>query len=161
MRRGRCKTDGRESCFDAPSPSMGEGWGEGVGRWHTRSENSQTEKAYMALTELEIKRIEKAVEAFMDKHRPKPDIREQLDLGYRIVGQSIELFEIRPYWRDPAKKIENPVAKATFVRTTATWKVFWQRADLKWHSYEPAPQVGTVEKFLEIVGEDKHASFFG
>ena len=58
--------------------------------------------------------------------------------------KSPQLFEIRPYWRDPTKKIENPVAKATFVRTTGTWRVFWQRADLKWHSYEPAPQVGTV-----------------
>lgn len=35
------------------------------------------------------------------------------------------------------------------------------RADLKWHSYPPAPVVGTVEKFLSLVAEDKHACFFG
>ena len=97
----------------------------------------------------------------MEKHRPEPHIRPKLDFGYRIKGQSVELFEIRPYWRDPKEKIENPIAKATFVRTTATWRVFWQRADLKWHSYDPTPQVGTIEKFLEIVAEDKHACFFG
>ena len=30
------------------------------------------------------------------------------------------------------------------------------RADLKWHRYEPAPEVNRIEKFLEIVGEDKY-----
>jgi hypothetical protein len=115
----------------------------------------------MALTELEIKRVEKTVEKFLEKHRPKPHIRPKLDYGYRIEGQSVELFEIRPVWNNPKEIRHHTFAKATFVRTTATWRVFWQRADLKWHSYEPAPQVGTVEKFLEIVGEDKHACFFG
>lgn len=40
-------------------------------------------------------------------------------------------------------------------------EVFWCRADLKWHGYELAPHVGSVEKFLAIVDEDKHACFFG
>jgi hypothetical protein len=115
----------------------------------------------MALSELETKRVERVLEKFMEKRRPAPHIRPKLDFGYRIVGQSLELFEIRPYWKDPAKKIESSFAKATFVRTTATWRVFWQRADLKWHSYEPAPNVESVDKFLDIVAEDKHACFFG
>jgi len=115
----------------------------------------------MALNELEIKRVEKAVEKFMAKRRPPPHIRAELDLGFRIIGQSIELFEIRPVWNSPKEIRHHPFAKATFVRTTATWRVFWQRANLKWHSYEPAPHVGSVEKFLEIIDEDKHACFFG
>jgi len=115
----------------------------------------------MAFSELEIKRIEKAIEAFMAKRRPPAHVRSQLDFSYRIKGQCVELFEIRPYWRDPENKIESSIAKATFVRTTAIWRVFWQRADLKWHSYDPTPQVGTIEKFLDLVDEDKHACFFG
>lgn len=115
----------------------------------------------MALTELERKRVEKAVDAFLDKRRPPPHIRPQLDIGYRISGQSIELFEIRPRWKEPNEKMEHPIAKATYVKSTALWKVYWQRADLKWHSYEPTPQVGSIEKFLALVDEDKHACFFG
>ena len=115
----------------------------------------------MALSEFETRRVEKAVQSFLDKHRPPPHVRPKLDLGYRITGQSIELFEIRPRWTEPTKKAEHPFAKATFVKTTGTWKIFWRRADLKWHSYEPTRQVGSVEKFLEVVAEDRHACFFG
>jgi len=87
----------------------------------------------MAFNEIEKKRCEKAVSAFMEKRRPPAHIRDQLDLGYRLKGQSVEIFEIRPDWRDHAKKMEEPVAKATYVRSQNVWKIFWQRADLKWH----------------------------
>jgi len=87
----------------------------------------------MALSEFETKKLEKTVSAFIEQRRPPPHIRPNLDLAYRISGQSVEIFE----------------------------KIFWMRADLKWHSYPPAPNVGTVERFLSLVGEDKHACFFG
>lgn len=115
----------------------------------------------MALSELEKKRVEKAVLAFLEKRRPLPHVRPKLDFGYRITGQSLELFEIRPQWDKSSVKRKHPFAKATYVKTTGTWKVFWRRADLKWHGYEPAPHVDSVERFLDIVSEDKHACFFG
>lgn len=115
----------------------------------------------MALNELETRRVEKLVDAFVQRRRPPSHIRPQLDIGFRVKGQSIEIFEIRPAWQRPGEIIEQPVAKATFVKTRAVWKVFWMRADLKWHSYPPAPTVGTVEKFLELVDADAHACFWG
>ena len=115
----------------------------------------------MAISEFEIKRCEKALEKFMAKHRPPVHIRNELDLSSRIENQSIELFEIRPQWDNPSKKIECSVAKATYVKTQKLWKVYWQRADLKWHSYAPVPTVKTFEEFLKVVGEDQHACFFG
>lgn len=105
----------------------------------------------MALTHLETQRVENALQAFLEKRRPPPEIRSQVDIGYRINGQSVELFEIRPRFGEPNEKIEAPIAKATYVQSTALWKVYWQRADLKWHAYEPTPQVGTIEKFLALV----------
>jgi hypothetical protein len=41
------------------------------------------------------------------------------------------------------------------------WRVFWKRADLKWHSYEPVPEVSAVEDFLAVVQKDEYACFFG
>jgi hypothetical protein len=32
---------------------------------------------------------------------------------------------------------------------------------MKWHGYEPAPEVSSIEEFLALVGEDKHCCFFG
>lgn len=115
----------------------------------------------MALNEPERKRVEKAVSAFIERLRPAPHIRPKLDFGFRVSGQSVELFEIRPQWDRPQVKRELPFAKATFVHTQGVWKVYWKRADLQWHSYEPASRVAAVEDFLAVVQKDEHGCFFG
>ena len=115
----------------------------------------------MAFSEFEIKRVEKIVSQFIEKRRPAPEIRNKLDLGYRLRDQSVEIFEIRPAWNNPDKIIESPLAKTTYIGTKNIWKVFWRRADMKWHSYDPKPHVNTIEEFLALVDQDKHACFFG
>jgi len=115
----------------------------------------------MAFSEFELKKIQKAVGRYIEKHRPPAHLRNEVDLSFRISGQSVEIFEIRPLWSDPREKIEEPVAKATFVKSTKSWKVYWQRADLKWHRYEPDPEVSSIEEFIRLVEDDEYASFFG
>lgn len=115
----------------------------------------------MAFTELETKRIEKTVKGYVERRRPPLHVRPQLDTGFRVTGQSVEIFEIRPAWRDPGTLLEHPVARATFIRKQAVWKVFWRRADSKWHGYTPAPTVETIEEFLELLEADQHACFWG
>ncbi|MGB5584490.1 MAG: DUF3024 domain-containing protein [Gammaproteobacteria bacterium] len=115
----------------------------------------------MALSEFETKKIEKEVGAFVESRRPPPYMREELDLGYRIKGQSVEIFEIRPLWRHPGEKIEEAVAKATYAKTRKVWKVYWQRADLKWHRYDPVPEVDNLQDFLDLLDRDEYACFFG
>ncbi len=115
----------------------------------------------MAFTELEAMRVKRAVDGFVQKRRPPVHIRPQLDIAFRVTGQSVEIFEVRPAWRRPEEVMEHPVAKATYIRTRDVWKIFWQRADLKWHGYEPTLTVGSVEKFLEVVDADPHACFWG
>jgi hypothetical protein len=115
----------------------------------------------MAISEFEVKRCERALEKFLDVKRPPAHVQNQLDFGYRIKNQSVELFEIRPEWRNPEKEMEQPFAKATFSKKEKLWKIYWQRQDLKWHSYQPAPSVQCFEEFLIIVSEDANACFFG
>jgi hypothetical protein len=118
--------------------------------------------AIVALSKIELARVNRAMDVFMERRRPPEHSRPNLDLGFRITGQSVEIFEIRPVWRAPAdEKCESPVAKATYVRTRGLWRVFWQRRDLKWHSYDPNPEVKSVEEFASLVSEDVHACFFG
>ena len=115
----------------------------------------------MALSEFEIKRCEKELEKFLLKHRPPTEVRNQVDLAYRIDNQSVEIFEVRAKWDTPTETIENNVAKATYVKSQKLWKVYWQRADLKWHRYGPCPTTNSLEVFLELVGDDVHDWFFG
>jgi len=114
----------------------------------------------MPLSEFEIKKCEHAINEFMTAHRPPPQMRSQLDFGYRIENQSVLLFEVRPNWKDPEIKIEIPIAKATYVKSQNTWKIYWQRSDLKWHVYEPHPIAKTLEDFLSVVAADEYACFF-
>lgn len=115
----------------------------------------------MTFSEFESARYGRIVSDFIERIRPPHHLRDKLDLGFRLKQQSVEIFEIRPLWSDPAKKIEAPVAKATYVRKHDVWRIFWQRADLKWHCYEPNPEVDSLEEFLEIVSTDTFACFFG
>ncbi len=115
----------------------------------------------MALSEIERKRYERAMGAFLEKRRPPAHIRPKLDIGFRITGQSVEIFEVRPRWDQPQETMETPVAKATYVKAKNIWRVFWMRRDLKWHRYGPAPEVSSLEDFGRLVHEDKHACFFG
>ena len=115
----------------------------------------------MSLSEFEIKRCEKKLESFLERKRPAPAVRSGVDIGYSIEKQSVEIFEIRPQWDDPTQKITIPLAKATYVKSRGIWKVYWRRADMKWHRYEPARTVKFFEGFLDLVEEDAHSCFFG
>lgn len=115
----------------------------------------------MAFSEIELKRCEKALAQYLERRRPPAHLRDQIDLSYRIEKQSVEIFEIRPDWQDRTIKRESPVAKATYVQTKKLWKIFWMRQDLKWHGYQPTPEVKTLEAFLKVVERDEHGCFWG
>jgi hypothetical protein len=73
----------------------------------------------------------------------------------------VVIFATRPRWDKPEGNVALAVAKATCVKTAALWKVYGQRADLKWHRCDPAPQGASLEKFLTLAGEGAYGCFFG
>jgi hypothetical protein len=116
----------------------------------------------MALSEFEVRRCEKLVSEYAESRRPPPHIRPQLDIGYRLQNQSVELFEIRPVWRGrPGQTMEHSIAKTTFVKTRGVWRLYWKRADLEWHAYDPVPEVQNFEEFLAVVEADAYGCFYG
>ena len=115
----------------------------------------------MALDILKAAETIHALEVFMDKRRPPEKIRDKIDLDYKIENQSIILFEVRPHWQKEGEKIESPIAKTTWVKRQKCWKIFWMRADLKWHSYQPVEKVDTIEEFLKVVDADANGCFWG
>lgn len=110
------------------------------------------------ITTVEIIEI---MEIYKTKVRPRPEIRDQVDIGYEIQDQSVILQEIRPSWKNPSEIQQFAFAKTTYVKNKNNWKVFWQGADLKWHSYTPMPIVKQLTDFLNLVDQDKHHCFKG
>jgi hypothetical protein len=103
----------------------------------------------------------KLLESFIEKRRPPVEIREKLDVAFRKEGQIIEIFTIRPHWKNENEKIETPIAKIKFVKSSAVWRLYWMRADLKWHYYEPAGEMSHLSKALVLIDEDKNGCFWG
>lgn len=114
----------------------------------------------MALTKEEIENAQEIMNKYIEKKRPPIEIRDKVDLSYKIENKSIEIFEIRPVYKGPGI-VNIPIAKTTFTRTSNTWKIYWQRADLKWHLYEPKKEVKSLNDFIRIIDEDKHCCFWG
>ena len=115
----------------------------------------------MALSEFEQRRYEKIVHEYVQTRRPPPHLRDQLDIDFRIIGQSVEIFEKRPAWKSPQETIEHPIIKATYVRRHDIWRVYWHRADLRWHRYEPEPEANRIEDVLDIAERDEYGCFYG
>ncbi|MCZ6664393.1 MAG: DUF3024 domain-containing protein [Gammaproteobacteria bacterium] len=115
----------------------------------------------MAFSEFEQKRFHKIVDAYVESRRPPPHIRDKLDIAFRFKGQSFEIFEIRPMWRRPDKTVEHPIIKATYIKRRNVWAIYWQRADLKWHRYEPEPETQSIEDVLDVAERDEYGCFYG
>lgn len=116
----------------------------------------------MAIDAIHTVEIIEQLENFLDKMRPETEkIRKELDYGYTIENQSVILHEIRPAWNNPEIIRHSPFAKATFIKSSDIWKIYWMRANLKWYPYDPKPAVGSLKKFLEIVQKDEYHCFFG
>jgi hypothetical protein len=116
----------------------------------------------MPFSDSEIAEHTSTLEAkFWSFIRPPLHLRDRIREGQRFEGGSLELFFVRPAFGDPVKWIEDPIAKIRFVRSTGVWRLYWQRADLKWHSYPPCPETGSLSEALEIIKEDANRCFFG
>lgn len=101
------------------------------------------------------------MENYVERVRPSQEIRDRLDISYKIDNQNIILYEIRPTFQNPTEKIACEYAKATYVKSDDKWKVYWMRGNLKWHIYDPTPKVNSLKEFLDLVDEDKYHCFRG
>jgi hypothetical protein len=116
----------------------------------------------MAFTDIEIAGHAAVIErVFWSKRRPALRLRDRMREGQRFAGQSIELFFVRPLFSDPSRIVEESIAKLTFLRVSGRWRIFWKRADLKWHRYAPHPEAASLAEALSVVDRDTNGCFFG
>ncbi len=104
--------------------------------------------------------IIETMENYLLKERPPLELRDRLDIGYEIEGQSIILQEIRPDCDIPDVYHRYGYAKTTFVKSSKRWKVYWLRGNLQWYAYQPAV-VDSLAEFLDLVDEDADHAFKG
>lgn len=113
----------------------------------------------MAFSAEELKEVQEKIDIFLDRIRPRKEIQKELDYDCRIKGQSIILYEIDPVWNRSLRQIE--IAKATYVKSSRIWKIYWMRGNGKWEPYFLDMEVTNLESFFDIVREDESGAFFG
>lgn len=104
---------------------------------------------------------EKQIQRFVENKRPPIEIRDKVDVSYSFKNYVVEIFEIRPAWRNEEKKLIIPIAKSRFIKSRNIWRNYWMRASGKWEPCQPSEEVKDLSEFLKIVDEDKHGCFWG
>ena len=115
----------------------------------------------MALSPSQLAECLREVGAFMKELRPPQELREKVDYRIDIVGSEIVLSSVRPHWDNTPGKSQLPIAKVKWIATRKQWRLYWQRADGKWHSYNAGSRPLTIREALAEVRRDRHCCFFG
>lgn len=115
----------------------------------------------MSPQELHSQHIQPALDAFLNRCRPPENIRPQWDVGAKVAGKTVEVFEVRSQWDSPGRVYRYPLAKASWVSRERVWRIFCQDADLRWQGYRPKEKVSSIGEFFDEVASDRHGCFFG
>jgi hypothetical protein len=111
-------------------------------------------------SELELQRIDRTV-GDLCRRRSPAELRERVRIEYRVSGHDVLIYETRPAFREPSRWIVHGIAKLRFVRTAGEWRLLWQRASLKWQSYEPLASTRDLAELVAEIELDPHGCFFG
>ena len=114
----------------------------------------------MAFNDLEMKQIERTVGVLCSRRSPA-NIKDQLQCKYRIKRQAVVVYEWRPRWNKPDEWAASDVAKLKFIRRQGEWRLYWMRADLKWHAYPGLPSSRDLADLVREIDRDPHGCFFG
>jgi hypothetical protein len=88
-------------------------------------------------------------------------LKDKLRLEYSVKGHEVVIVERRPGGDDPKEWIESPVAKLKVIRTANNWRLYWMRADLKWHEYPGHSSSKRLDELVQEINDNPLACFFG
>jgi Protein of unknown function (DUF3024) len=115
----------------------------------------------MAFSELDLKRIDSTI-GELCRSRSPPGHADELRFACDIDGHAVSIMEERPPWDgSPGEWTRHGVARFRYFRSRNEWQLYWMRADLRWHVYEPAAPTNDLARLVRLVEEDKYCAFFG
>lgn len=82
---------------------------------------------------------------------------EKLPLQIIKEKQSYIVGHKRNRFSDGSEYLDK-TCKLTYVKSSDMWKLYWMRADLKWHLYE---EYQNLDDLLEEVKKDPNGCFWG
>ena len=89
------------------------------------------------------------------------DIRDQLNLTFKIIRDKVTLIETRPYFKDPSIWTENPVAQFRFDNETNKWTLYCMDRNSRWHLYDLIKPSMDFDDMLKALDDDRTGIFWG
>jgi hypothetical protein len=116
----------------------------------------------MPFSEIERRYIEGTV-GKMCKRRSPHNLCDELRIVYEVDRLDVVVYEERPDWHDPKKRLRMGSAKFKYSRKEGKWKLYWRRRDRKWHPYDMGRPGGAkrLEELVKEVDNDPYGAFFG
>ena len=118
-----------------------------------------TRAASGRLPEVERRRIERTLERYCEVRVPA-HLRGELQVGYRIRGTAVTLFERRPAWAEPEEWTESLVAQFRYDPLAEKWSLYWSDRRQKWHPCDRRP-AREIASLLRDVHADRSGIFWG
>lgn len=101
-----------------------------------------------------------AIESFLKKRRPQPEIRHKLDIKAELCGTEVIISEIRPRYNEPEICLVMSSAKVKWIGTQKRWKLYWHRKE-RWTIYEPGSHLTDIQAIFDEIDRDPHGCFWG
>ncbi|WP_437178211.1 DUF3024 domain-containing protein [Geomonas subterranea] len=110
----------------------------------------------MPLPDIEQHRADKLLTTFCDKRVP-PHARGHVKMTYKLTGNKAILIESRPYYDDPTKWTEMPIAQFEYSATSKSWSLYAYNRNDKRMAYAKGP----LEYLIKAVDQDPTGIFWG
>ena len=114
----------------------------------------------MAFNDIELQRINNVVGGFCTKRSPA-HLRDKLRLEFEVEKYNVIIFEVRPLWNNLDEVGKYPIAKLNYVASKKIWKLYWQRANVKWTKYEAKESAQKLDDLAQEIDKDRYGCFFG
>jgi hypothetical protein len=114
----------------------------------------------MSLSDIAKQKADQIMSAYCERRVPM-HVRDQVRMHHEFRGDSVTLFEDRPYWKNPNEWSHMPIAQFRFSKQTGQWTLYCADRNSKWHLYDIARPSSNIERLLKAVDEDVTGIFFG
>ena len=114
----------------------------------------------MPFNDIEKQRIKKIIGGFCQEKIPDHQ-RCQIKLFYEIRGYEVRIIESRPHFLNSHLWTDTPIARLHYDPDTLAWRLYWMRANGKWHKYPDFELTNNLKSLIGVIAEDRYRVFWG
>jgi len=114
----------------------------------------------MSISEFTNRLVETRLTEYCERRIPI-EIRNQVNLTFKIMRDKVTLIETGPYFREPSIWTENPVAQIRFDDQTKKWTLYCMDRNSRWHLYDLIKPSADFDDMLKALDNDKTGIFWG